>query len=78
MKQKLNYLKFLIEIAKYLWPIFNGLVALPYFIAVIAKISRPEVNNLPTDYLIVIGIILLVSIVLNRLWILKLRKSLSN
>jgi len=78
LKSKLNYSKFIIELVKSLWLIFNILIAIPYGIAVIEKFRRPTFKNLSSENLITIGIILLVSIILNLLWISKKIKSLSN
>ncbi|WP_296383519.1 hypothetical protein [Winogradskyella sp.] len=77
MKGKLDYIKFIIEIAKYLWIFFNASIALMYSIALFNKISRPEFKNLSSTSFIVIGVILLVSIGLNY-WVIKQRKSPSN
>jgi small neutral amino acid transporter SnatA (MarC family) len=75
LKKRFNYSKFIIEILKYLWLVFNCLLAIPYIIALIEKIRRPEFKNLSTNEFISFGIFLLISIILNLLWLYKLKKA---
>jgi len=78
LKEGLNYSKFIVELIKYLWVFFNASTALIYSIALINKILRPTFKNLSTNQLIIVGIILLASIILNVFWVNKKRKSHSN
>jgi len=75
LKEGLNYSKFIVELIKYLWVFFNASTALIYSIALFNKILRPTFKNLSTSQLIIVGIILLVSIILNIFWVNKKRKS---
>ncbi len=78
MSKNLNYSKFILELLKYLWLFFNISLALIYILALINKIFRSDFKLLSTTNFIVIGLILLVSIGLNYLWLFKKEKSPSN
>jgi len=68
---RFNYSKFIIELSKYVWSFFNASFLIIYCVALIKKIAQPEFKNLSNEYFILIGTLLLVSIILNLLWVYK-------